>query len=48
VADAPVHDGLDLAAAAAGVEPQPGQAGGEPVKMTGQPEESSVPHVHHA
>src|SRR5215469_12332238 len=44
--DASVQDGLDLVAVVSRVEPQPGQAGGEPVEMGLQPEELPLPDVH--
>ena len=37
MADAPVQDGLDLIAVVPRIEPQPGRAGGEPVKVGLQP-----------
>ena len=47
MADTSVQDGLDLGPVIPRVEPQPGQAGGEPVKMGLQPEEPPLPDVHY-
>src|SRR5579859_5927343 len=47
VPDAAVQDVLDLGAVIPRVEPQPGQAGGEPVQMGVQPEEPALPDVDH-
>src|SRR5580704_19731153 len=45
MADAAVQDGLDPGTAMPRVQPQPGQAGSEPVQMCVQPVEAPAPDV---
>jgi hypothetical protein len=47
MADASMHHGLDLGAAAPGIEPQSGHAGSEPVQMGVEPVKPALPDVYH-